>query len=91
MMVSEDIDVLFDHIKHVLLKVVPLTILGYLYLIIAYALGIRGNMTIDYLTEIARTGIMVSILALLYYLGYASWCLINKLLSLITHEKRSTN
>ena len=88
MSLEEEYEIFFSHLKRVVFRVAPLTILGYLFIVAAYAFGVKGNVTIEYLAEIARTGIMVSILALLYYLGFASWLLVNDLISRFTSEKR---
>jgi len=84
-----ELEVMFKHLRHTLLHVVPLTISGYLLVTLIYVTGFYDHATVEYLVTIAETGLYISAVGACYYIGWGAHLLISKLLSIFTHETRS--
>jgi len=85
---DEELNLFFEWIKEHFLNTLPLTIMGYLLLILSAAI-LKTN-SLEVVAGVGKTGIYVLCLGCCYVIGKGTHFLINAGLSRITHEKEAT-
>ena len=78
----------FDEVKHFIMDVLPNTLLGYTLLFIINVGFLKIN-SVEFMAEVAKTGVYVFCLVMARYLAIASLALVNHGLSRIASEKRT--
>ena len=81
-----EIQEFFDWVKNHFLNTLPLTVIGYMLLIVSTAVYRPDGL--DFVASVGTTGIYVLSLGCCYVIGKASHLLINALLSKIMPEKK---